>query len=240
VRFKSEKVGGYRVFAVTGTNTVSFAVDGDDADTRGLLGFAVERHDPEGDERYFLKGFKVFRSVIPEPDEKTVVTTFEHPIQSFVYDDFTVKPGRTYHYWFHPLKGRPKLLDRTAPPIAVTVRAEPQFAADEEHDVFFNRGVASSQAYARKFGNKRPDDLPPGEKEKAEQWLSRELDDAILKFVDQTRRGDTLLCCFYEFRYRPVVDALRRALDRDVAVKIIVDGKVNERTDKRGEGFNVA
>lgn len=26
-----------------------------------------------------MKGFKVFKTIIPEPDEKTEVTTFEHP-----------------------------------------------------------------------------------------------------------------------------------------------------------------
>src|SRR5262249_13653244 len=121
MRFKSEKTGGYQRVAVSGTNTVSFAIDAADADTRGLLGFAVERHDPAENERYFMFGFKVFRSVIPMPDKRTVVTTFEHPIQSLVWDDFTGKPDREYEYVFHPLKGQPRNLDRTAAPISIRV-----------------------------------------------------------------------------------------------------------------------
>jgi len=236
MRFKSTVVGGYRVLAVSGVNTISFAIDSAQADTQGLLGFAVEREDPLENERYYMRGFKVFPSVIPNPDKDTEVSTFDHPVQSFVWDDFTGKPGRTYHYYFHPLKGVPKKLDRKAKPIKITVRTEPQFKASEEHDVFFNRGVASSQAYARQFDNKRPDDptLSPAQQQAALQWLSRELDDALLKFIQQAKAGDTLLGCFYEFRYLPVLEAFKAALDRGVAVKLIVDGKVNQSTDKDG------
>lgn len=236
MRFKSAVVGGYQVLAVSGVNTVSFAIDSAKANTQGLLGFAVEREDPLENERYYLRGFKVFPSVIPNPDENTEVSTFDHPVQSFVWDDFTGKPGRTYHYHFHPLKGAPKKLDRKAKPIKITVRMEPQFKASEEHDVFFNRGVASSQAYARRFANKRPDDptLSPAQQLEALQWLSRELDEAMLKFIQQAKAGDTLLGCFYEFRYLPVLEALKAALDRGVLLRLIVDGKVNEFTDKDG------
>ena len=148
MRFKSRKIAGYRAYAVTGVNTVSFAIDFRAANTSGLLGFAVERHDPTENERYFMYGMKVFESVIPNPDELTTVSTFDQPVQSFVWDDFTAKPDREYKYFFHPLKGEPKNLDRSAPPIRIGVRTEPLFS-DGTHDVFFNRGVASSQAYAR-------------------------------------------------------------------------------------------
>ena len=65
MRFTSAVVGGIRVFAVTGTNTVSFGIDANAASRAGLLGFAVERIDPIEDERYFMTGFKVFPSVVP-------------------------------------------------------------------------------------------------------------------------------------------------------------------------------
>lgn len=101
--------------------------------------------------------------------------------------------------------------------------------------MFFNRGVASSQAYARRFGNLKPDDQPtPAKRQEAYDWLSRELDDAILKFISAAQNEDTLLCCFYEFHYRPVVQALKDAIDKSVNVQIIVDAKKNEYTDKDG------
>src|SRR4051812_29845904 len=237
MRFRSKKVGGYQVFAVSGTNTISFGIDFAGADTKGLLGFGIERSDPAEKQKFFTFGFKVFPSVVPHPDRKTVVKTNDHPIQSFVTDDFTAKPDREYEYIFHPLKGTPKNLDRSATPISIKVRTEPLFS-ELEHDVFFNRGVASSQAYTREFNNKSPDQLDktnPAEAARAREWLSRSLDDAILRFIANARKGDGLLCCFYEFRYQPVADALKQALDRGVDVRIIVDAKVNETTDKKGK-----
>ncbi|HEY3066433.1 MAG TPA: phospholipase D-like domain-containing protein [Methylomirabilota bacterium] len=232
MRFKSARVGGYQVFAVSGVNTISFGIDAAAAAKPGLLGFAVERVDAAADERYVMPGFKVFPSLIPHPDEHTQVSTWDHPVQSFVWDDFTAKPEREYRYLFHPLKGKPKNLDRSAAPVPIDVRTEPLFST-LEHDVFFNRGVASSQAYARRFGNKKPDELPPARRAEALQWLTRELDDAVLRFIGQAKAGDTLLCCFYEFRYEPVARALASAITAGVDVKIIIDAKVNEYTDSK-------
>ena len=116
------------------------------------------------------------------------------------------------------------------------MRTEPQFS-DLEHDIFFNRGVASSQAYAREFRNQSPsklDKTDPEEAKRAREWLSRKLDDAILKFIGNAKENDTLLCCFYEFRYERRVRELKGAIDRGVDVRIIIDAKVNETTDKKG------
>src|SRR5262245_19347599 len=233
MRFKSKKVGGFQVFAVAGPNTVSFGITTSVEAKKKLLGFGVKRA-PKGKQLITMRGFKVFKTIIPKPTEKTEVSTFDHPIQSFVWDDFNAQPDTVYDYEFHPFRGTPASLDRTAAPIAIRIRTEPLFSP-EEHDVFFNRGVAGSQAYARKFGNKRPDKQATVKKqEEALQWLTRELDDAAFKFIKQAKSGDQLLCCFYEFRYRPFADLLKDAIDRGVDVRIIVDAKVNEFTDKNG------
>lgn len=235
MRFRSMTQGGFQVLAVTGINTVSFGVVATAGARKGLLGFAVERLDPTENQRYFMKGFKVFRSVIPNPRPNQFVSTRDHPIQSFVWDDFTAKPDRRYEYRFHPLCGAPGNLDRSADPISIRVATEPLFS-DQVHDVFFNRGAASSQAYAREFGNAKPNDIrDPEERQRALDWLSRDLDEAILRFIYGARKDDTLLGCFYEFRYRPVAQALKDALDRGVRVRLIVDGKRNERTDGKGK-----
>lgn len=214
------------MYAVTGVNTVSFGISATAAARRDLLGFAVERIDPTEGERYFMPGYKVFRSVIPQPGPTTAVSTWEHPIQSLVWDDFTGKPDREYQYLFHPVRGRPKALVR-ANPIPITVRTEPLFTTGPGHDVFFNRGVASSQAYQRRFGDQRPDQLEPALREQAIQWLTRDLDEALIGFVNAAAPGDTLLGCFYEFRFAPVLDALRAAIVRGVDVRLVVDGKIN-------------
>ena len=53
---------------------------------------------------------------------------------------------------FIPSRVVPKISIAAASPIRIRVRTEPLFGGT--HDVFFNRGVASSQAYVRRFGNR--------------------------------------------------------------------------------------
>jgi hypothetical protein len=208
---------------------------GDDAAKKGLLGFAVERFDPKKGERFTMPGFKVFKSVIPNPTPHVQVSTTDHPVQSFLWDDFTAEPDHVYEYSFQPLRGKPKNLDRSAKPIPIKVRTEPLFTK-KDHDVFFNRGVASSQAYERNFGNNKPDDLTPASKrQEALDFLTRDLDEAIAKFIASAGKNDTLLCCFYEFRHEPVVKALAAARKKIKNLQIIIDAKVNEYTDKNGK-----
>jgi hypothetical protein len=57
----------------------------------------------------------------------------------------------------------------------------------------------------------------------------------MLEFIKQVGSGDTLLGCFYEFRYEPVVKALREKA-KTADVRIIVDAKDNS-TPKRPEAF---
>jgi phosphatidylserine/phosphatidylglycerophosphate/cardiolipin synthase-like enzyme len=234
VRFKSKLYNGYQVFAVSGVNTISFAIAPPNPLPRDLLGFAVEREDTQEKERYYMYGFKVFKELCPDPNEYTLVSTYDNPIQSFVWDDFTAKPGYTYTYYFHPLKGKPKNLVRESP-IKIIVTTEPLYS-EQEHDIFFNRGVASSQAYARKFNNLPPDKINDPDKQKdALQWLSRDLDEALLKFINQAENRDTLLGCFYEFTFEPVLNAFKQAIDRGVTVKLIIDAKDNQNTNKNGK-----
>lgn len=232
MRFKSKPSNGYQVFAVSGVNTISFGISASAAARKGLLGFAVEREDLTENEKRVMPGFKVFRSVCPNPSPKTEVSTWDHPVQSLVWDDFTAKPEHSYRYVFHPLKGSPKNIDRRTKPIPINVETEPLFSKNV-HDVFFNRGVASSQAYERRFGELKPSELPTDKGEEAIEWLTRKLDDAILKFIKSAKKGDSLHGCFYEFRYLPVAEAFKEAIDRGVDVKLIVDGKMNAKKDKK-------
>jgi phosphatidylserine/phosphatidylglycerophosphate/cardiolipin synthase-like enzyme len=231
MRFKSAKSDGFQAFAVTGVNTVAFAITASAEAKEDLLGFAVARGS-KGQKPEFRPGFKVFHSVMPKPNKDTQVSTERHPVQSFVWDDFTAEPGTEYMYQFHPMRGTPKKPDLSADPIEIRIKTEELFST-EEHDIFFNRGVASSQAYTRKFGTAPIKKLPPKKAAAAREWLSRKLDDAILKFIQSAEKGDGLLCCFYEFRYEPVVLEIKKAIERGVDVQVIVDGKENGRFDKK-------
>jgi len=230
MRFKSNPVDKYCIFAVAGTNSVSFAIDFTKANTKDVLGFAVKRTYP-GSGEHFIPGFKLFQGQKPDPTNQ--VSTETDPIQSFVWDDFTLSPDQEYTYTFYPMKGKPGELEKQSP-IVIKIKTEPAFS-ESEHDVFFNRGVASSQAYAREFNNTSPDKLVGKKQQDAFNWLGRDLYPALLKFIGQAKKGDTLLGCFYEFNYPGVLDALKKAIDEKVNVTLIVDMKNNEHTVKGKE-----
>ncbi len=211
-----------RAFAVCGVNTVSFALTATEFARKGLLGFSVERA-AEGGPFLWMQGFKVFRSLVPDPQPTDQVSTFSHPIQALVWDDFTLRAGTTYTYRFHPMRGTPAKPRRNLP-ITITVRTEPLHAGT--HDVVFNRGVASSQAYQRRFGGLAPDAQPTAElRQQALDWLSRDLDEVLLELIRQAVPGQSLHGAFYEFNYRPVLDELVAAANRGVGVKLVVDFK---------------
>jgi phosphatidylserine/phosphatidylglycerophosphate/cardiolipin synthase-like enzyme len=227
MRFRSPVVSGLQVFAVAGTNTVSFGIRATAAARRGLLGFSIERVDCASGDREWVRGYKVFRSIISHPTPKTVVSTFDHPIQSLVWDDFIAAPAHSYEYVFHPFKGTPSKPNRTALPVTIAVTTEALSAGD--HDVYFNRGVTGSQFYAVHFDNKPPDKQPTVKKRKdAFAWLSRDLDEAIINFIKSATKADAIRGCFYEFRFAAVLKELKVAIERGVDVKLIIDEKVNE------------
>ena len=233
MRFRSSPSPAGEVFAVTGVNTVSFGIAASPASKDGLLGFGVERVDLTTGLVHVMDGFKVFASVIPHPTPGEKVSTFDHPVQSFLWDDFTAEEDQQYTYRFHPVKGQPGNLDRTAAPLTITIRTEPLYTTGP-HDVFFNRGVASSQYYTEEFGTAPIATLDPAKQSAALAWLTRHLQEALLRFIDDTPAGDQLLGCFYEFHHLPVLTAFSNAIDRGVDVRLIVDAKVNEYTDKDG------
>jgi len=238
MRFVSERKSGYKVYAVSGTHVVSFAIDFDSADTKGLLGFAVERQDHTAGHRAFMPGFKVFKETSPLPDQHTAVSTYDQPVQSFVWDDFTARPEHKYTYYFYPLKGKPGKIDHSAPPVPIDIVAEPLHSPTNEQDVFFNRGVASSQAFARRFHDQAPDNVQdPTLRQQMFDWLGGDLERALLAFISQAQKGDTLLACMYEFHYQPVVDAFKQAIDRGVQVRIIIDAKNNAQKFPRTDNL---
>ena len=152
MRFKSQKTGGYQVFAVSGTNTISFGIDFDGADTRRppRVCRRAQRSRRKASTSSCI-GFKVFPSVIPQSDKKTAVKHVRSSDPELRLGRLHRQAGSRLRIHLSSAEGRRrKNLDRSAAPISIKVRTEPLFSK-LEHDVFFNRGVASSQAYAREF-----------------------------------------------------------------------------------------
>lgn len=218
------------IYSVSGNHTVSFCIEMEKENCDELLGFAIKRKDVTEKENYFMRGFKVFKKTVPNPKAGELYSTYEHPIQSFTWEDFTAKPSHKYIYYFYPVSGEPKNL-KYGKPVSITVRTEIINDPEAVHDVFFNRGAASSQAYATRFQNKKPEDVPGRE---AFIWLSRCLEEAILAFIKRAEDGSYgLRGCFYEFHYMPVLEEFRKAIDRGADVQIIYDAKENGSIDKK-------
>lgn len=218
---------------------------------KGLLGFAIEREERNGQgevvESYTLRGIKRFREKDKGLAPGTPVPLDEHPVQSFLWADYTAKPERTYAYRVIPMYGTPKNLkphDEDATTIVITT--EPEVGPDSgngpaRHDIYFNRGVIGSQAYAREFPDTDPNPDQPGSAPM--KWLSRGLYEALTNFISRAQNEHyALRCAFYEFHYLPVAILLRKAVDAGADVKIVYDAESsykekNEETLKRAQLF---
>jgi phosphatidylserine/phosphatidylglycerophosphate/cardiolipin synthase-like enzyme len=219
------KSGPLSVHAIAGTYVVLLGIDMEEAAGRGVLGFAIERTDHTEDERYYLRGLRTFEETdLGVPG--LLVSTLEHPFQSFLWGDYTAKTRHSYTYRVVAMRGKPKKLEQGE---EAEVRIETEDDAAERHAVFFNRGVAGSQAYARRFNNKPPEEVPRGE---AWRWLSRGLEEAMLGFIRQARGGRyALRAALYEFQYEPVLGAFGSARDGGADVKIVYDARTMSRKD---------
>lgn len=226
--------GVLSVRAIAGLHVVTLAWDfirDWQVDIPDLMGFAIERSelDVTGKvvERYWLRGMKRFRLKDEGLPAGSLVPTSEHPIQTFQWGDYTAKPGVTYRYRIVPTRGKVKhlLLDdaaSTTVEIATETSPGPSDPLGVRHEIHFNRGAAGSQAYARKFGSKRPDDKDPESDQMV--WLSRGLFEALVGFIGHAAGGDAarykLRAMLYEFRYAPVGQAFKSAAEAGADVDI--------------------
>jgi phosphatidylserine/phosphatidylglycerophosphate/cardiolipin synthase-like enzyme len=221
---------GISVHAIAGSYVILLGLDCTEAARQGLLGFAIQRTDHVEDERYWLRGFKVFEETTFDLVPGQSVISLEHPFQTFLWGDFTAKPGYTYTYRICAMYGKPKKLE-IGREVSVTVETEPVDVGT--HAIHFNRGVAASQAYARRFGNAEPDRSKPEEPYWA--WLSRGLEEAMRAFIGQADGPQfALRAAVYEFNYPPALEALKSAADSGADVRIVYDrrGKPSESSPR--------
>ena len=175
MRATAEK-NGFALRAIGGSNVVLLAIDATKAARKGLLGFALKRSDAAEHQSFWLKGLKVFREVVPQPRPGQSYTSLEHPIQSFLWGDYSAKPGHKYDFVVRPVYGEPRNL-RYGDDVEITVETENEDSG--KHAVYFNRGAIASQAFAEKYGNQPPkDENDPSDPTTA--WLSRGLLEAAL------------------------------------------------------------
>ncbi len=217
---KRASSGGMTVQAIAGTKAVYFGFDLTDKARAGCLGFAVHRRDHAGGKGAWLSAFKTFRSVVPVPGSDAIYLTVDHPIQSFSWGDYTVEPGHHYTYRIVPRYGTGATLS-DHPGVEATIDIVTGDPAEGIHGVYFNRGVAASQAYQKEFGLP-PDQLSDHERKAALAWLSRGLDEALLAFIAQASSGRfAIRAAFYEFTQPDVLAAFAKAQARGADIEII-------------------
>ncbi|VIO79234.1 phospholipase D-like domain-containing protein [Bradyrhizobium ivorense] len=226
----SQRAAGHsmRAQAIAGNHVVTIGVNMDQVETNDLLGFGFHRTDRTENEAYWLEGQKRFKISDPGLPPGTGVPTNKHPIQSFLWADFTAKGAHSYVYRVVAIRGTPDA-PQEAESVELAVSTEGH-DLEEVHDVFFNRGAIASQAYANRYGNKDPDEVGP----EAYAWLSRGLHEALIGFIGQAKdRTFSLRAAIYEFQYPDVLDAFHTSGMNGADIKIIYDAKKNAKGPKQ-------
>ena len=226
--FADEASGGpLHVRAISGTHVVLMAFDLEEPARRGLHGFAIKRG-VVGDSAPadWLQGLKYFKQLVSDPHKGALYSTRQHPVQSFLWSDYAATPGIEYEFTVAALYGE---IENLTADYEVTFRIKTEAEKGDRHSIWFNRGVIASHALASQFENgvvtkqMFVDAVNPDGQitDKEVKWLSRGLAEALLGFINETQKGESLRVCAYEFTFPPILEALRHAHERGVDTRII-------------------
>ncbi|EJM09683.1 hypothetical protein PMI21_05412 [Pseudomonas sp. GM18] len=223
----------FRVKAYAGTNGVLLAIDLAEPRRKGLLGFAIEKQ--QGDKPWlFLFNSLTFPGKTHTFPQFHATPSDAAPLQKFRWADYAVNPGVTIHYRVHLAYGTadaPQLGEC----LEVTVTTDNGLPKGQH--VIFNRAVAASQAFQRKFSdldallsaNKK---LPIEEWPDApRQWLENGLLARLLGFIERAVDGQWALdIAIYEYQLQVIVDAVNAAFERGVKVRVLYHAQPGEDT----------
>jgi len=237
MRVKASK-GGLTLRVIAGTNNAILAMDLAESRRDGCLGFSIERTDLDTGDRRWIPNMLRFPS---DPNGKGV-TSARAPIQKFRWGDYTIEPGRRYRYRAVARNGsasdimkegisaeKPGALDVIGGGVAAEVRAEN--SRNDHSAIFFNRGAAASEAYARRFGDNDPAKIPD-----ALVWLSRGLEEALLAFLAKAEDDNfALRAVIYEFQKPELLQGLVQAKRRGVDVKVVYHARDKGEKDKTAQ-----
>jgi hypothetical protein len=187
-KLKKNAQDTFRVKAYAGTNGVLLAFDLEKARKPGLPGFAIEQQTGNKPWQWLLNSLTFPASRIR--CRSGMRRQANSPIQKFRWADYSVEPDATCRYRVHLACGsvqQPQLDEMLEVEVA-TDDGKPK-----DHRVFFNRAVAASQAFGRKFpdldrllrANKQ---LPIEDRPAAPRdWLQNGLLDSIVGFIGRAK-----------------------------------------------------
>ncbi|MCM8741451.1 phospholipase D-like domain-containing protein [Pseudomonas koreensis] len=214
----------FRVKAYAGTNGVLLAMDLAEPRRKGLLGFAIEKQ--QGDKPWlFLFNSLTFPGKAHTFPQYHATPSDKAPLQKFRWADYAVNPGTTMHYRVHLAYGT-----ADAPQLGESL--ELSITSDDGHpanqSVIFNRAVAASQAFQRKFpdldaqisANKNlPIEAWP---DAARLWLENGLLERLLGYIERAVDAQWALdIAIYEYQLQAIVDAVNAAFARGVQVRVL-------------------
>lgn len=238
---KSTSTNGITIKAFAGTTGILLAFNVTDAKRKGLLGFSIERRNPETKKWEWMSGMMPFPG--QAHDAGSLISSDVAPIQKFRWSDYRVHHETEYSYRLHAMYGTPdKPTLVKGPSITVTTSS-----ADEDgvHNVLFNRAAGASQAFLRNFPDavalmedKRKhggfskltvDDLEkvsPGCKD----WLSRGALKEILNVIAAAKDKNWALdIAIYEYEWYEIVEAVNAASKRGVNIRLIFHAKKKDK-----------
>ncbi|MBT9263520.1 phospholipase [Pseudomonas sp. MG-9] len=221
----------FRVKAYAGTNGVLLAMDLAESRRKGLLGFAIEKQ--QGDKPWlFLFNSLTFPGKAHTFPQYHATPSDKAPLQKFRWADYAVYPGTTLHYRVHLAYG-------TADAPQLGEALELSITSDDGHPanqgVIFNRAVAASQAFQRKFpdldaqisANKNlPIEAWP---DAARLWLENGLLERLLGYIERAVDAQWALdIAIYEYQLQAIVDAVNAAFARGVLVRVLYHAQTDD------------
>jgi phosphatidylserine/phosphatidylglycerophosphate/cardiolipin synthase-like enzyme len=221
----------FRVKAYAGTNGVLLAIDLAEPRRQGLLGFAIEKQ--QGNKPWlFLFNSLTFPGKTHTFAQFHATPSDLAPLQKFRWADYAVNPGMTLHYRIHLAYGTPDA-PQLGESLELTITADDGHPANQS--VIFNRAVAASQAFQRKFpeldaqisANKNmPIEAWP---DAARQWLENGLLGRLLGFIERAVDDQWALdIAIYEYQLQAIVDAVNAAFARGVQVRVVYHARPDD------------
>lgn len=249
-RFAQEN--GISVKAYSGSTGVLLAFNVLPDKRPDLLGFAISRETTTGPfagRIGWLQGILDFPGTTKGKGE--LIATNVAPIQKFRWSDYSVYPGTGYAYTVQPVyRMGHDLVTATNRRTFLEAGPRVEILTQDfigEDAVIFNRAVASSQAFSRRFpdldaeiqaakdaGTLGTKTLP----QRALDWLSRGLVERIESFIAEAKDDTWAIdVAMYEYHLPRLHEAMVRAAQRGVDVRVLYHAKVGDETAAENEAL---
>ncbi|SEI18341.1 phospholipase D-like domain-containing protein [Pseudomonas asplenii] len=221
----------FRVKAYAGTSGVLLAMDLAESKRAGLLGFAIERQTGTKPWRFLFNSLTFPGKEHTFPQYHATPSDLA-PLQKFRWADYNVEPGTTCNYRVHLAYGSadaPQLGES----LAISVTTDNGLPKNQR--VIFNRAVAASQGFERKFPELNQlltqqkdlsiEDWPQA----ARLWLENGLLEELLGFIARAKDGQWGLdIAIYEYQLPAIVSAVNAAKDRGARIRVLYHAKVGD------------